>query len=127
MQFKHDKDLETLRLEYIDKIDLAAGASRTKFLTVSAGQELTYKVKLEEALRYKDNPIGNFPWLDALEASLGANKDAIADNIISTSNNWTIIGSRIEALRLKAKEDTRNATTNADFYSIFDQYLKDLP
>jgi hypothetical protein len=94
-----------------DLIDIAAGAARARYLTVTPGQDATYSAKYADAKAfvlagYPDAQIANYPWVKAEAAGTGKTNTQAADSIKGTGDAWNIqIGPAIESLRIGGKQD----------------------
>lgn len=89
------------------EVDLYAGHTRLRFITVSPGQEATYISKLEDARAYiaAGYPTNSSPfvWVHAEAAATGATATQVADLIVYTAGLWSMVGSQIEGARQAAK------------------------
>lgn len=97
-------------------IDIAAGAARSRYITTVPGQSETYTEKAAEAKRYlADNPSSDvavdYPWVAADSEAFGVSFRIAAEAIIEKHNQWKTLGSTIEMIRLRAKEDAAAATS----------------
>lgn len=99
--------LATLRSQACDKVDQAAGAARSRYLTVAPGQEATYIAKELSARAYKaagyPSDTTAYPWIAAESVATGATPTVAADNIIATADAWAAIGAQIEEIRISGK------------------------
>lgn len=113
MQIKITRPLEQLQAEALARVDTLAGAVRKRYITSAPGQEATYTAKLADAKAYKaaGNPADAAPfvWIKSEAEATGATPAATADMIIATAEQWTAIGSAIEAARQAAKQTIKNA------------------
>lgn len=105
------------------QIDRSASETRNKFVSVNQGQDWIYQIKVEQAKAFKDaNYQGDVPSYIAAEAlALNHSTQHVTDTILNNYSNWVnTIGPAIEATRIKAKLDARNATTNEEIKTICD-------
>ena len=103
-----------LRLEASTRIDDEAGAARARYITVSPGQESTYRLKRDEALAFvaSTSPVdASYPILAAEASATGVSVGTVAETVLSRAAQWTSLAARIEGLRLGAKKQLRDATT----------------
>ena len=115
--------LEAQNSAYI-AIDAQAGKTRSKYITVVAGQDVTYQSKAMDATAYKAAGypfanIANYPWVQAEAKAINglaptaAQYQAAADSIILTQAQWAVIGSSIEQQRRAGKIAVAAATMAA--------------
>lgn len=105
------------------QIDRSASETRNKFVSVNQGQDWIYQIKVEQAKVFQDaNYQGTAPaYITAEATALGQTTQQVTDNILNNYNEWVNnIGPAIEAIRIKAKSDTRNASTNQEIKTIVD-------
>lgn len=99
-----------------EEIDKAAGAARSRYLTIVPGQDATYSAKYADAkafilAAYPDAQIANYPWVKAEAAATGKTNAQAADSIKLTGDMWNVnLGPSIENLRIGGKQDL-TATT----------------
>lgn len=96
--------LDDLKSALKASVDLQAEAERAKYITLGAGQAMTYQAKAAEAQRYiESSGLGSFP---LLEAEVGVTGETLADVafvVLSMHGQWQTIGAQIERARLSAK------------------------
>ena len=99
------------------KIDEAAGLARSKYITVAAGQEITYILKGQQAQAYKAaNYTGPVPAMVQAEADAeGITPQAATDNILAQQDAWVIKAAQIEQARRTAKVQLPNAEDKIAF------------
>jgi len=108
--------------EALNAIDLAANdAAERNSSSRSHSMGATYRVKLEEANKYKsDGTIG--PYLDAESTRKNVTVSTLADQIITQADAWQAtkdsVNPLIEAERTGGKDDTRVAYNNGDIQGI---------
>lgn len=88
-------------------VDDYAGTTRSRFITVAPGQEMTYQEKAEEAADYVTAgypaDTSNFPFVAAEIAATGKPKEQAADDILAQKSAWIVVGAQIERIRLGGK------------------------
>jgi hypothetical protein len=105
-------NLEIIRALLCARVDAAAGAFRSRFITVSPGQEATYIRKEDEARRYAaSSGAGDYPFLSAEASATGMTLADVAALVLSTANQWVPLGAAIEGQRRAAKLAIEAATT----------------
>lgn len=121
--------LEQSKIIAAASIDEAAGAARARFITVTPGQEATYITKYEQAKQFRDAGfLGDAPPFIAAEAAARMiTAQAVAEEVISVAVPWeTIIGPRIEALRMAGKSQIVTASTQQDVDALTRQFVSQL-
>lgn len=108
--------LDAARIDARVKVDIAAGKARSRHITTVPGQSETYTEKAAEAKRYlADNPSSDvavdYPWVAADSEAFGVSFRVAAEAIIEKHSQWKMLGSTIEMIRLRAKEDIAAATS----------------
>ncbi len=115
--------LDDVKLALIAKVDIEAEIARSRYITVGAGQALTYQSKLAEAKMLKaENPAmdeefevtGEYPMLEAEIGVTASTITGVAAVILAANGAWSVIGSQIERSRLQAKAAIRAAQSVAD-------------
>lgn len=102
-------DIDEARRWACTSIDAAAGAARTRYLTLVSGQDATYQAKYADALAFRraGYPLGaveQYPWISQEAAATGVSAQATADGILAAGAPWNVVlGPRIEALRIGGK------------------------
>jgi hypothetical protein len=117
------KSLEDCMTWARDQIDQSAGKARTRYITVTAGQDATYQAKYADAQAfvragYPEDQLDQYPWVKAeSEATQATAKDA-ADGIKAVGDPWNmVIGPSIESLRIGGKKAIDNMTSIGDVVS----------
>ncbi len=109
--------LADIQAQAAAEVDLLAGKTRLKYVTVSPGQEMTYTAKLADAERYiaAEYPADTapYPWIHAEAQATGATPTQVADLIVYTAGLWTTIGAKIEGARQAAKRSIADAADTA--------------
>lgn len=103
-------DLEPLKAALIAAIDDRAEALRARFLTPGSGQAMTYLRKEAEARAWTEgaDPAA-FPFLSTEAAATGVTPADLVAEVLILANGWVAIGSQLDAIRIKAKQDVREA------------------
>ena len=96
-------------------IDVAAGVTRSRFITIVPGQAETYQAKAANAKAYKaaGSP-GNaapFPWIAAEAQAQGLTPDQAADLVLTLEAQWAQLGAAIEGYRIGGKNLVATAAT----------------
>lgn len=104
------EDLAELKQVRKVQVDASAEVERGKYITLGAGQAMTYQRKTEEARLYvqavaAEQEIGpaDFPLLQATIGIDGPTIGAVAELVLQMDAQWAVIGAAIEAARLGAK------------------------
>lgn len=88
-------------------IDVAAGATRSKYLTITPGQEATYLAKEMECSAYRaagyPELTTDYQWVQAEADATGLTPTEAADAILAQAAQWRTIGSLIEKTRRQGK------------------------
>lgn len=114
------EDYRSMGKAYVD--GLAEGA-RAKYITLGAGQAMTYLQKAQEAKTYLEtsDPVdSNFPLLSAEVGVTGNNVLSVATVVNDAFTQWQQIGGAIEAVRLSAKAAIATAADKEAIQSIID-------
>lgn len=95
------------------KIDAEAGEVRKRFITEIPGQQVTYRLKEEEARRWLPgvSDLQQFPYLRLEAEAKGITVDALVAIVKRFSAQWHLLNARIEAARTAAKDAVLAATT----------------
>ncbi|EHS51480.1 hypothetical protein PDO_1871 [Rhizobium sp. PDO1-076] len=99
-------DLAKLKASLTLAIDNAAEKERLKYITMGAGQAMTYQQKADEALRFiaAATPLASdYPLLSAEVGITAADIAGVAAVVNIAHKQWLVIGAKIEAVRLGAK------------------------
>jgi len=108
MPFEITRPLATLQKQAIDRVDVLAGVTRLKYVTISPGQEMTYTAKLADAKAYiaAGYPVNAapYPWIAIEATSTGTTPAQVADLIVYTAGLWSTVGATIEGKRQEAKK-----------------------
>lgn len=106
-----DLNLSPLRVAMAMAIDAEAEQLRQSFLTPGAGQAMTYQRKEAEARAWSADSTVSTPFLSAEAPARGSTVAELAAEVIALADQWCVIGSAIEALRMGAKEAVKVAGT----------------
>ena len=92
-----------------DQIDASAGQARSRYLTVSPGQEATYTAKYADAKAFfeaGDNPdMSMHPWIKQEADRTGMTFQAAANRIKQLGDYWQfVVGPDIEGKRMGGKD-----------------------
>jgi hypothetical protein len=109
-----DIDLELIKALATGHVDRAAEAFRLRFVSDGAGQMLTYQYKAAEAAAYLADASASVPFLNAEAEARAMTVVDLASEVTARVALWTVIGSRIEALRMGAKSAIMSATNLAE-------------
>ncbi len=93
------------------RIDGEAEAVRQQFITAGSGQAMTYLRKEAEARAWLADNAAETPFLSAEAAATGTTLAQLAPVIVARADAWAVIGPRIEAARLAAKQAIAAATS----------------
>jgi len=107
--FADHKDAQS---HYLRVIDQAAEQARLQSMTPGSGQAMTYEAKYQEAL------VGSGVLLSAEAEVLGVSVQEVAASILQARQRWQVVNAQIEAKRLKAKKEVREAKTAAEMHVI---------
>lgn len=108
-------NLDPIIKSLCDKVDNEAGVFRAKFITVGAGQEMTYVFKTAEAMSWTENtPVSETPFLAAEALATGKTIKQTRDLVVQTASQFIFLGSRIEGTRMGAKQIIKEATNAKD-------------
>lgn len=104
------------------EIDAAAGAARSRHITIAPGQAETYLAKAAEARAYLDAgapaDLDAWPWVRADAAAFGVSGATAATAILANQQAWIGLGAEIEAIRLTAKRAVDAAQTAIERFRI---------
>jgi len=115
------RPLDFAKAGTVPRINYDAGVSRSKFITVIAGQEMTYAEKEREALAYlaASSPVpADYPMLVAEATATGVTLPELAAEVVRVAADWRLIGSQIEGIRRGAIMAVQEATTTAEVDAV---------
>ncbi len=100
--------LEEEKIKAKHLIDVITGATRSKYLTLTAGQEMTYLKKEADAEAFKlagypEVDIADYPWIQAEAIAQDDTGQQVTDMILAQRDAWLTIGVKIEEERMKGK------------------------
>ena len=121
-------ELEEVRAKAILGIDINAEQARLKFVTPGSGQALVYQAKKEEAVKFlllynngtDAQAAKNEDW-PLISAELGVTADSlwlVAQTINYLANSWVDVAAKIEAIRLKLKDEVNKAQSVDDIRAV---------
>ena len=111
------EDFNNLLRESEQRINEAASFACMKYISQGVGQDCRYMVKREQAINYLDDIIpilADYPMIKRESEESGMAPGALAQLIVTTANEWIILGAEIEALRCGGKKKCRNAENNKE-------------
>lgn len=111
-------------------IDAEAGAARSRFITVTPGQEMTYLEKVTQARAFgadEDPDQTDYPLIYGEIGITGESAAEVAGVILGRYLLWQQIGALIEQERLTAKRDVALAETPEAIAEIIDGLTWPLP
>ena len=118
MLFNIPADLTLERVQAQTDIDRQVRLARMMFITVIAGQEAVYALKLREAqllvadrLQGADVPEGETPYITVEAAEHSVSRFEKAVEILTRDQHWNVGSQMIEALRRSAKAALAAAKT----------------
>ena len=90
------------------EVDRIAGKIREKYLTLTAGQEMTYLKKEDDAEAFKlagypEADIADYPWIQAESNAQNDTGQQVTDAILAQRDLWLTIGTQIEEERITGK------------------------
>lgn len=115
------RPLDFAKTWVIAAINDAAGKSRSKFITVIPGQEMTYAEKEREATAYQQDPApdpSNYPMLAAEALSTGRAIADVVTEVLALAEQWRALGAQIEGIRRGAIVRVQQATTTAEVDAV---------
>ena len=108
-EFSNDEEKHAY---YLKVIDQAAEEARLRSITPGAGQAMTYEAKYQEAL------VGSGVLLSAEAEVLGLSVQEVVASVLQARQRWQVVNAQIEAKRLKAKKEIREASTAAQMHAV---------
>lgn len=111
------KNLEPMKVAAHYDIDVAAGEVRKLYITATPGQEMLYQQKRAEAEMVCSNPEIDPVYTPHIAREALANGVSLLDQaavVLTMANQWMVISSIIEDMRLAAKKAVTAATTPAE-------------
>jgi len=127
---KSNQQLSQTISELCDEIDKTAEQTRTKFVTVGQLQQTVYDIKAQEAERYKQlgypKATADFPLIEAQAKHKGTSVKQEADEIIATKRLWLSLAGQIEGIRLAAKKQIKNSSSEHQARTYYDEAVNKL-
>ncbi|TXG95720.1 MAG: hypothetical protein E6R08_11025 [Nevskiaceae bacterium] len=102
-------------------VDALAGEQRARYITVTAGQEMTYQEKVRQAEAFNDDASpdeSKYPLIYGEVDITAPNAAGVAAAVLQSFSLWQVIGAAIEKVRLAAKRDIGNALDQASIDAI---------
>lgn len=131
-----DRNLSAVINKFKQEVDEFCARKRSQYITTTAGQELVYAAKLEEAKECLTDSSRTALKYPLVNASVGVNfittgnesDDLISasNEIIDQANQWKTIGAQIENLRLLTKANLNKSSDVNQAYSAI-QGFRDAP
>jgi len=123
--------LPDAQAEATEKVNIAAGEARTRYVTAVPSQDATYQMKLEDAKAFKlasypEANLSSYPFIDGEAKALASTGQVAADLIIDTYNGWLILAAYIETTRRVAGEDIKRETVWSNCSVIADAAINKL-
>ena len=118
-----EPDMAAIRAEAEAVIDAQADAQLSPFISLTPGRAMTYQAKQAQAeafLAATEPDPADYP-LIAGEVGITADTPrAVAETILAMSRSWHAMGAAIEAVRLAAKKQAREALTPEAVQAVLD-------
>lgn len=118
MKVQLKRNLEPIIEAACNEIDKQAELERSKYVTTGSLQAMTYQAKQAEANSFLAGKEGPFPLLEAEAAATNNTVANLASTVVYMAEQWTLISASIEAKRIAAKMEIKNAKTPAEIDSI---------
>lgn len=109
--------LDPLKVALKAGVDTAAERQRAKYITLGAGQAMTYQQKASEAVMLEDDPAADPADYPLLSAEVGITAPTLAEVgavVRAAHGAWILLGAQIEGLRLGAKRAIDEAADAAE-------------
>jgi hypothetical protein len=113
------EDTDGVERQALLDVDRAAESARAQIITAAPGQAMTYEAKYQEAL------VGSGVLLSAEAEILGVSVHEVAASILQARQRWQVVNAQIEAKRLKAKKEIREAKTAAEMHRVSKAVFED--
>ncbi|MBC2806644.1 hypothetical protein C3Y94_026180 [Rhizobium ruizarguesonis] len=117
MKLNLKKDLTPIRAAAASKVDAEAEATRGLYVTLGAGQAMTYIEKERQAQMVTEDPNINPALVPMVAIDAERYGDSLLDAaavILTMAQYWRVIGPVIEDRRMSAKDRIATATTPAE-------------
>ena len=114
-----------------EKVNIAAGEARTRYVTAVPSQDATYQMKLEDARAFKlanypEANLSNYPFVTGESQALSSTGQVAANLIIGTYNSWVFLAAYIEKTRRSANENIKRETVWSNCSVIADAAINKL-
>jgi hypothetical protein len=123
MRLSKSDFLPELRQAAFDRVDAAAGRARLAYITSTAGQDMVYEQKYNEALAYLADPEiddAQIPHIVSEIGITGETKYHVSQVICGMRDYWVSVSAAIEAKRLAIKNAIGAAGTPEDILEAED-------
>lgn len=113
----------------IVKVNNTIGTIRSKYITATVGQDLTYQQKMFEVQRYDidTNPTGsNYPYLQAEATATNSTLQDIYTLVKTTATQWNSVGAQLEGIRRGTIVAIQNAADEIQLNKIMQQFNADI-
>lgn len=112
-------ELEAYKKKSIATVNEVCGEVRSKYVTISPGQELVYTEKKAEALAYlaadpEPTDLADFPFIAAEIGQTGESAYEVAQVIANLSAMWLAVGSGIEQIRVSSINAIKASASEAE-------------
>lgn len=108
-------------------VDEKAGQARARYLSSGYGQEMEYQEAYRQAVEFQNNPTKTYLMLEAdVDAGIVSTVADAANLVLQRRQEWERVGKLIRSIRLKAKREIREATTQRRVAEIREVAVQDL-
>ena len=121
LSIKRHATSEVARTQYAAKVDEHAEMVRCRYITKGDGQAMSYEAKHRQALA------GGGAMITAEARALGITEQEVIDSVLAARERWELAGAKIEAARIKAKRDIRQADTPQAMHQVVQRFKENLP
>ncbi len=104
-------------------IDKQAEELRSVMLSAGAGQAMSYQAKEAEARAWTDDATTLTPLLAAQNAVTGETMQQASQAVIEKADSWAALAGAIEGVRLKAKREIDDASSEDQLDQIIDSLV----
>jgi len=116
-------DMDQLRAHAEAAIDAAADAQLSPFISLTPGRAMTYQAKQAQAeafLAATEPDPADYPLIAGEVGITADTAHGVAEVVLAMSRNWHAMGAAIEAVRLAAKKQAREALTPEAVREVLD-------
>lgn len=116
-------ELAAAQAAALTAIDIAAGAERAKYITVTPGQDMTYLEKVTQAKAFQADgapTAEKYPLVYGEVPVTAADAAGVAAVFLANYASWQQIGAAIEKVRLTAKKAVTAAATADAVTAVLD-------